>query len=63
MGVTDHLTCLLRNLYAGQETTVRIGYERTDWFKIGEGVSQAVYCHLAYLTPCKTLNWIKHKLE
>ena len=40
MGLPDHLTGLLGNLYPGQETTVRIGYERTDWFKIEEGLSQ-----------------------
>ena len=40
MGVTDHLTCLLRNLYAGQEATVRTGHGTTDWFQIGEGVRQ-----------------------
>ena len=40
MGVTDHLTCLLRNLYAGQETTVRIGHRTIDWFQIGKGVRQ-----------------------
>ena len=39
-GIPDHLTCLLRNLYAGQETTVRTGYRTTDWFKIGKGVRQ-----------------------
>ena len=38
MGIPDHLTCLLRNLYAGQETTVRIGHGTTDWFQIGKGV-------------------------
>ena len=38
MGIPDHLTCLLRNLYAGQEATVRTGHETTDWFKIGKGV-------------------------
>ena len=38
MGKTDYLTCLLRNLYAGQEATVRIGYVTTDWFRIGKGV-------------------------
>ena len=38
MGIPDHLTCLLRNLYAGQEATVRTGYETTDWFQIGKGV-------------------------
>ena len=39
-GIPDHLTCLLRNLYAGQETTVRTGHGRTDWFQIEKGVSQ-----------------------
>ena len=43
-------TCLLRNLYAGQEATVRTGHGTTDWFQIGKGVIKAVYCHLAYLT-------------
>ena len=38
MGITDHLTCLLRNLYAGQEATVRTGHGTTDWFQIGKGV-------------------------
>ena len=41
MGVSDHLTCLLRNLYAGQEATARIGHGTTDWFKIGKGVQQS----------------------
>ena len=40
MGLPDYLTCLLRNLYAGQEATVRIGYGITDWFQIGKGVHQ-----------------------
>ena len=40
MGILDHLTCLLRNLYAGHETTVRIGHRPTGWFKIGKGVHQ-----------------------
>ena len=40
MGIPDHLTCLLRNLYTGQETTVRIGHRTTDWFQIGKGVIQ-----------------------
>ena len=38
MGISDHLTCLLRNLYAGQEVTVRTGHGTTDWFQIGKGV-------------------------
>ena len=41
MGTPDHLTCLLRNLYAGQEATVRTGHGTTDWFQIGKGVRQA----------------------
>ena len=40
MGISDHLTCLLRNLYAGQEAIVRTGHETTDWFQIGKGVHQ-----------------------
>ena len=47
MGVPDHLTCLLRNLYAGQETTVRTGHGTTDWFQIGKGVHQG-----CILSPC-----------
>ena len=46
-GHTDHLTCLLRNLYAGQEATVRTGYGTTDWFQIGKGVLQG-----CLLSPC-----------
>ena len=66
MGIPDHLTCLLRNLYAGQE--VRTGHGTTDWFQIGKGVRQGVYCHPAYLTymqstSCETLDWMKHKQE
>ena len=40
MGIPDHLTCLLRNVYAGQEATVRTGHGTTDWFQIGKGVRQ-----------------------
>ena len=40
MGISDHLTCLLRNLYAGQEAAVRTGHGTTDWFQIGKGVNQ-----------------------
>ena len=47
MGIPDHLTCLLRNLYAGQEATVRTGHETTDWFQIGKGVRQG-----CILSPC-----------
>ena len=47
MGILEHLTCLLRNLYAGQEATVRTGHETTNWFKIGEGK-----CQGCILSPC-----------
>ena len=46
MGIPDHLTCLLRNLYAGQEATVRTGHGTTDWFQIRKGVRQG--CILSY---------------
>ena len=46
----DHLTCLLRNLYAGQEATIRTGRGRTDWFQTGKEYIKAVYHHPAYLT-------------
>ena len=68
MGISDHLTCLLRNLYAGQEATVRTGHGTTDWFQIGKGVRQG-----CVLSPCllnlyaeyimRMLGWKKHKLE
>jgi len=62
MGIPDHLTCLLRNLYAGQEATVRTGHGTTDWFQLGKGVRQgctlspckAVHCHPAYLTDMQS---------
>ena len=47
MGIPDHLTCLLRNLYAGQEATIRTGHGTTDWFQIGKGVLQ-----VCILSPC-----------
>ena len=47
MGIPDHLTCLLRNLYAGQEATVRTGLGMTDWFQIGKGIRQG-----CILSPC-----------
>ena len=47
VGISDHLTCLLRNLYAGQEEAVRTGHETTDWFQIGKGVYQG-----CTLSPC-----------
>ena len=48
MGITDHLTCLLRNLYAGQEATVRTGHGTTDWFQIGKGVHQGCILSLCF---------------
>ena len=64
MGIPDHLICLLRNLYAGQETTIRT---RT-WSKLWKEYVKAVYCHAAYLTymqstSCKMPGWMKHMLE
>jgi len=68
MRIPDHLTCLLRNLYAGQETTVRDRYGTTDWFQIGKGVRQG--CVLSpclfndmQSTSCEMLGWMKHKLK
>jgi len=68
MGIPCHLTYLLRNLYAGQEATVRIGHGTTDWFQIGKGVRQG-----CILSPClfnfyaeyimRNAGWRKHKLE
>ena len=54
MGVPDHLTCLLRNLYAGQEAIVRTGHGTTDWFQIGKEYVKAVYCNPAYLTSMQS---------
>ena len=68
MGIPDHFTCLLRNLYAGQEATVRTGHGITNWFQTRRGVRQG-----CILSPClfnsmqstwsKTPGWMKHKLE
>ena len=68
MEIPDHLTCLLRNLYAGQEATVRTGHGTTDWFQIGKGV-----CQGCILSPClfnlsaedimEMQGQMKHKLE
>ena len=68
MGISDHLTCLLRNLYAGQEATVRTHMERRTGSKLGEEYIKAVYCHPAYVTyiqrtSYEMLGWMKHKLE
>ena len=68
MGISDHLTCLLRNLYAGQEATVRSGHGTTDWFQTGKEVCQGCICHCAYLTymqstSWETLGWMNHIQE
>ena len=68
MGIPGHLTCLLRNLYAGQEATVRTGHGTTDWFQIGKGVCQSCILSpsdLMYIqsTSWETLGWMKPKLE
>ena len=68
MGVPDHLTCLLRNLYAGQEAPVRTGHVQWPGSKLGKENIKVVYCHSAYLTSmqrasCKMVGWMKPKLE
>ena len=67
MGIPDHLTCFLRNLYARQEATVRTGHGTTG-SKLGKEYVKAVYCHPAYLTYMQStsyemLGWMKHKLK
>ena len=68
MGIPDHLTCLLRNLYAGQEATVRTGHGTTHWFQIGKGVRQGCILspglfnlYAEYIM--RHTGWMKHKLE
>ena len=68
MGIPDHHTCFLRNLYASEEATVRTGHGTTDGSKLGKEYIKAVYCNPTYLTymqstSCKMLYWMKHKLE
>ena len=68
MGILDHLTCLLGNLYAGQEATVRTRHEQQTSLKLEKVYIKAVYCHSAYLTypqstSYKMPGWMKHKLE
>ena len=68
MGIPEHLICLLRNLYVGQEATVRTRHGTTTGSKVGKEYVKAVYCHPAYLTSmqstsCEMLDWMKHKLE
>ena len=68
MGIPDHLTCHLRNLYANQEAIVRTRYGTTDCSKLGKVYVKASYCHPAYLTymqstSCEMPGWMKHKLD
>ena len=56
MGIPDHLTCLLRNLYAGQKATVRTGHGTTDWFQMGKGVRQGCILSPAYLTYMQSIS-------
>ena len=67
MGISDHLSCLLRNLYAGQKAT-ELDMEQQTGSKLGKEYIKAVYCHPAYLTymqsiSCEMLSWMNHKLE
>ena len=57
VGIPDHLICLLRNLYAGQEATVRTGHGTTDWFQIEKEYVKAAYCHPVYLTDMQSTSW------
>ena len=68
MGIPDHLTCLLRNLYAGQKQHLELGMEQQTGSKFGKEYVKAVYGHLGYFnyvqnTSCEMLGWMKHKLE
>ena len=67
-GLTNHLTCLLRNLNAGQEATLEPDMEQQTGSKLGKEYIKSVYCHPAYLTymqstSCETPGWMKHKVE
>ena len=68
MGIPDHLICLLRNLYSGQEETVRTRHGTTDWLQIGKGVCQGCRLLLCLFNLyaeyiCKMLGWMEHKME
>ena len=68
MGLPDHLTCILRNLYAGQEATLEPNVEQQTGSKLGKEYVKAIYCHPAYLicmqsTSCEIPGWMNHKLE
>ena len=56
MGIPDHLTCLLRSLYAGQEATVRTGHGTMDWFQLGKEYDKTVDCHPAYVTYIQSIS-------
>ena len=67
MGIPDHMTCLPRNLYIGQEAA-ELNMEQQTGSKLGKEYVEAIYCHPAYLiymqsTSCEMLGWMKHKLE
>ena len=66
--IPDHLTCLLRNMYASQEATVRTRHGKMDWFQMGKAYIKAVYCHLSYLTYLQSISrtmpsQMKHELD
>ena len=68
IGILDHLTCPLRNLYADQQAIVRTGHGTKDWFQSRKEYVKAAYCHPAYLTYMQTTSgeipgWMKHKVE
>ena len=68
LGIPDYLTCLLQNLYAGQEAPVRTEHGTTEWLQIGQGVFQGYILSPAYLTymqgiSCEMPDWMKHKLD
>ena len=68
MGIPDHLTCLLRNLYVGQKQQLELDMEKQTGSKLEKDYVKAVYCHPAYLTYMQStsgemLDWKKHKLE
>ena len=68
MGIPDHPTCLLRNMYEVKKQQLELGMEQCTVSKLGKEYIKAVYCHSAYLTytqstSCKMPDWMKHKLE
>ena len=68
MGIPNHFTCLLRNMYSDQEATVRTAHGTIDCSKLGKGYVKAVYCHTAYLTSMQSTSYkmpgsMKHELE